>query len=83
MLDPLVRAPNGCGVEARAPHASVPRDTGKIGALQDPHVLGNRRQGHVEPRGKLADRTLAPGQAGEDFPPGRAREGEERGVEFL
>jgi hypothetical protein len=81
VLDPLVCGPHGCGVQSRAPNASMPCHPGKLGVLQDANVLRHSRQGHVEPRGELADGSLAAGQAREDLTPGGIRERGEGGVE--
>src|SRR5260370_37771887 len=51
--------------------------------LEHLQVLGDARKGHVERRGQLVHRGVPPGQASDDRPPGRVRQGREGGVELI
>lgn len=69
------------GREAADVRASADRAQNETGAFQDLHVLGGRRERHLERRRELADGPLLPREAAEHLPACMICEGVEDIVE--
>jgi len=76
-VDPGGRLAHRARDEAAAPAAALAAALEQAGALQHAQVLGDRRQGHAERVGQLADGRLAGPQPRQDGAPRRVREGRE------
>src|SRR5205085_84835 len=69
--------------ELARPHAPHLLRGDEPGLLQDPDVLLDTRERHVEPRGEVRDRSVSTSELLEDAASGRIRKRGERSIEAL
>lgn len=80
-FDPFPGGSHGLRDEAAAPNPSVFRAGEEPGILQNPKVLRDGRERHVERLGQVADRGLSPRQSRQDTTAGGIRQGGEGRVQ--
>src|SRR5262249_36900710 len=80
-LDPCRLFLQSARAELAGPHAPDLLRGDEPGLLQDDDVLLHAREGHVEPLGKVRDRSVCTSELLQNAAPGGVRERAERGIE--